>query len=165
LIAVVAAIAFTSIVYVFLPHELTGRVLEMWRIFTVGLHSGAGRTALLRVEAAQLSISLIQDHWLLGVGLANWPTYADAVKGLVELDYPHNFLMETASESGVITALVLVATIVYLFVRGNLFVKIWLVYFFICTSSSGDIPYLRFLITLPLAYVCLIGTEGRQARG
>lgn len=93
------------------------------------------------------SIELAHDHPLIGVGLANWQFYTDT-----DFFYPHNFVLELASEMGIIFTFLAFMVIVTTSwkIRQSIFFSV-VVFLFICLLFSGDVTYLRY----PLAFLIM----------
>lgn len=154
LICVVLFLAALIIAYFVLPQEITARFTSLWRrLLSEEVAALDINTLGVRFSAAQLSIALIVENWLSGVGLGNWPIYADAVPGISHIDYPHNVFLEVASEAGVPAMIALLSVLGYLLLKGGPMVATWVVFFGLCMSFSGDLPYLRLLLSYPLAMV------------
>lgn len=104
------------------------------------------------------SIGLAHDHPLFGVGLANWQFYTDT-----EFFYPHNFILELASEMGIVFTALMVAAIAIAGwkIRKCVFFPV-VAFLFICLMFSGDTTYIRYPLALLITSYCVRHLWGDQ---
>ena len=103
----------------------------------------------VRQEMFQESLNLFLNNPVLGIGLGNYPLYS-----IYKFDYPHNAHLEIFMECGILFGIIYVVYILYGFIIANSYFRIFILYFLIVSSFSGDISYLKFLLlTVTLAIV------------
>jgi O-antigen ligase len=132
-----------------------------------------------RVEMLNLSLGVILDSPLLGVGTGGWPV---AVYGLDMRTYPHNFFIEIAAEHGVVVTGVLLSLFVAMLIRwvptyrqANsddrtllLLTLTLFVYLFVNIQFSGDLIDNRLIwILLGAMELAMVfsATRGRERTG
>lgn len=101
----------------------------------------------IRIVAWESAWHLFSENILFGVGPTNWRNHSEV--GF--LDYPHNIMLELLSEVGLIGFSFFLTTIIIIYLNTSATGKYIMIYIFLCMCFSGDVSYLRFLISLPLA--------------
>lgn len=103
----------------------------------------------VRQEMFIEGVKLFLNNFTFGIGLGNY--YYVSIYGF---NYPHNAHLEVFIECGVMIGLVYI-----LYVLGSIFfatksVRIFILFFIVVSSFSGDISYLRYLLILStLSYI------------
>ncbi|EKF73294.1 O-antigen polymerase [Alcanivorax hongdengensis A-11-3] len=101
-----------------------------------------------RLEMLDVSLRIFMEYPVWGVGIGNWKHFSE-----MEYWYPHNIFFEILSEMGIVGLGVFLTVILYLFVRGGWLSKISIIYFVLCSSFSGDLSYLRFLLVFSMGFL------------
>lgn len=101
---------------------------------------GAGSGSFgAREDFMKASINIFLDHPIFGVGFGGWQTYS-----LVETEqYPHNFILELLSETGIVGTFILIILLFKIFDRQTSIGCIGL-FGLISLMFSGDISYFRY---------------------
>lgn len=111
-----------------------------------------------RGEMLGEAIDFISSEAPLGIGLAEWPN-----KSKSGADYPHNEHIEILVELGLPWFILHIMFIAYAFSRSSLDRKMLMLFFFIASSFSGDISYLRYLYMFALASIEIYGINHSRA--
>lgn len=146
---VVASVIFIT-VYFIRDALLSSRYMAIFRVSQgEGVDEGSVGT---RMGMWTDSVELAHDHPLLGVGLGNWQFYTDN-----DFFYPHNFVLELASEMGIVfTFFTFVVIVVAAWkIRRNPFFSV-VVFLFICLMFSGDVTYMRYPLAFLITGYCAI---------
>ncbi|NRB42149.1 MAG: O-antigen ligase family protein [Pseudomonadales bacterium] len=98
-----------------------------------------------RMDAVLLSINMLAEHPLLGVGLGDWGVAAGS-----DLQYPHNIVLEFLTELGIFVGLIYL--LIFLGFLRAIFspYKVLGLYFLICALFSGDLLDNRYLLICSL---------------
>ena len=146
ILATFTGLLIVVLVYRFAPEDTLERFSAISRLLagrTTAVDEGSiGTRELLFGEA----IKIWQQNPFFGAGLASWPSVS-----AYGFDYPHNVTLEILAEAGLALLVPFMAMVLFLLVNTSPLGRIVLIYFFICTSLSGDISYLRFLLSFPVA--------------
>lgn len=129
----------------YLTIETLGRFAALYRLFFGQVEEQDSGSIGIRSIAWSESMSIFDSHTFWGVGLGNWENYSS-----IKIIYPHNFFLEIASELGIIGLTLFTLTISLLFLSRTFFVVLYLLFFLIALSFSGDMSYYRYLLGIPL---------------
>lgn len=128
-----------------ITNESIARLLESFDRSST-LYSESGSIGI-RIIAWESAWQMFLENKLFGVGPTNWKNNSEV--GF--LDYPHNLILELLSEVGLIGFLFFLTTIIFIYLNTSAMGKYIMIYILLCMSFSGDVSYLRFLISIPLA--------------
>lgn len=161
LVLTVAFVFLLTIVAVstFTPSTLLDRIIII--NFSDLLQSG-GEATEPSSDPSYGSIGIRIDMWLtawnyflknpiMGIGPTNFSL--DINYG--HLLYPHNLILELASELGLLGIISLFILLTYIWSKTTYFGRLILLYFFVGLMISGDISYLRLLVVLPIALMII----------
>lgn len=129
----------------YLTIETLGRFAALFRLLYGQVEEQDGGSIGARTIAWAESISIFDSHTFWGVGLGNWENYAS-----IKIVYPHNFFLEIASEMGFLGLTAFTLVISVLFLNRSFFVVLYLSFFLVALSFSGDMSYHRYLLGIPL---------------
>lgn len=138
--------------------EALGRFAALGRILRGELGEGDFGSIGIRLIAWADSLAIFESHIFWGVGLGNWADYSST-----ELRYPHNFFFEIASEMGLFGLAAFALLILVLLQSRVFFVFLYLVFFLVALSFSGNMSYYRYLLGIPLGF--FLEKESRIRRG
>lgn len=141
-------IALYGIAYHFASEDFFERFYAIQRLLNNEVAEVDAGSVTIRSDMWGDSINLWTEFPLFGSGLGGWATYIDDY-----LKYPHNFLLESLSETGLIGFIFLILTIIFCFIKSNIYGRASIIYFALCLSFSGDASYLRFIFFYPLACI------------
>lgn len=144
----IGAIAFYIVgqaVVLLVPDAAIDRLWAISRMFTGRLDSQDFGSVGIREMAWRESWEMFASHPFFGVGLANWEFFSSST-----MRYPHNFVLETLAELGIVGGLVVIGVVGILFIGGGNIVRYIVLFTAIALSFSGDLSYLRFILSLPL---------------
>lgn len=102
-------------------------------------------TFSIRTVAYAESWNMIKDNPLFGVGIGNWDNFS-AIKIL----YPHNYLLEIASELGSIALIFFMIQFIVIIRHAGFNGRVIFIFFSIALLFSGDLSYHRYLFGIPL---------------
>lgn len=144
----------------FLAYYLSGylefgdRYLALLRLFNNDLNESDGGSVNIRALMLNDSIRLWQENVFFGVGLGNWNEYVNTFfLATTTLTYPHNFIAESLSETGIFGFLILLTVYFFVYSKSSGFSRYILIYFSICLLFSGDASYLRFAFSIPIGFL------------
>ena len=112
-----------------------------------------------RYDAWLDSVDMFLENPIFGVGLGNWNDHA-----INKIDYPHNFIMEIMSETGVVGLFVFAIFFIYIVKESNIVGRVTVFYFMICLSFSGDMSYYRFMFAIPLSMILVAQHSSDRSR-
>lgn len=140
--------------YIFSYFDFGERYLALIRIFNNDLNESDGGSVNIRAEMFLYSIRLWESNFLFGVGIGNWKEYVNNLLSVnIKFIYPHNFLAESLSETGVFGFTFLGGLYFIVFYKSSFIPRLIMLYFTICLLFSGDASYLRFLFSIPIGFL------------
>lgn len=131
------------------PESALYRFQEINHIMNRTIFSSDSGSIGIRQRMWSDAVDVFNKNPVFGVGVGNWQFHSDFGYYV----YPHNMLIELASETGILGAGVVFSFLLFLFFRSSIWLKTTMLYFLICTSFSGDFSYFQFIAALPLAAV------------
>lgn len=125
--------------------EALGRFASLFHLFQGDVIENNYGSLGVRLLAWGESISIFGSNILWGVGLGNWENYSS-----IKIIYPHNFFLEIASEMGLLGLVAFAIVILALLRNRTFFMGLYLSFFLVALSFSGDMSYYRYLLGVPL---------------
>lgn len=147
--ASVIAIVMVSFILVsaFTPSGIIGRFLNIVVASSEVNYGSIG----IRIEMWKMAWKIFLENMYIGVGPTNWGLHS----GMLDLLYPHNILLEVASELGLVGLLALFFVLINVWIKTTYLGRITILYFLSAGMLSGDISYLRLIMAIPIALVVL----------
>ena len=108
----------------------------------------------VRFEMLRDGLALAQDNFLWGIGVGNWQSETGYI-----FKYPHNQHLEVLVEFGSINFLIYVVSVGLMMALSAKNYRYVALYFMVAGSFSGDVSYLRYMMTFLLAGVIVRGSE------
>ena len=102
----------------------------------------------IRKELIDEALKLFYASPIHVIGLGNFKYF-----NTLNIEYPHNVHLEVFTETGIVWGTLYVFSILILFISSDKNLKVFLIFFLIVTSLSGDISYLRFLLIIGLGSI------------
>lgn len=150
LVSLSIALALGLIVGRFFPVEILGRIyFFMERLAGSGIDGEVADN--LRILMWHEALGVWKDHPIFGIGPSNY----SIVTQFEGFRYPHNLVLETLAEVGLFGFALLLVAMAWIFSRSSSVGQIIIVFFFICTSFSGDLSYLRMIIVFPAILISM----------
>jgi len=104
------------------------------------------------------AIGFIGDSAPFGIGVGEWPNRSRS-----GLAYPHNQHLEVLVEMGVPWFLLHITFIIFSLIKGNWELRIVMLFFFVASSVSGDVSYMRYLYPFALISISTYGFRSARA--
>jgi len=143
--AIVAVLILMSII----PVEQFERFSAISRLVSGATTSADAGSLDSRQVMISQTIEMVRSNLLFGVGLGNWQDHAGYFGHYV---YPHNIYLEIFSETGVISGIVFLILLGYLWLGCSMEGKAVSLVFLIGSLFSGDAAYLRLSLTMLIAF-------------
>lgn len=134
------------------------RFSSIIRLISGDLSNKDSGSITIRQDMLTESFKLFNDHPFFGIGLGNYHSYT-----IYDFFYPHNVHLEIFMECGVFIGLIYIIFVLLSFIKGTKIIKTLMLFFIICSSLSGDITYLRFLLALCLISYSLDTNSNRYS--
>lgn len=100
----------------------------------------------IRFEMYNSALELFYSNMLTGIGLGDFSIYTN-----YDIMYPHNVPLELLAEMGFIgISFFIIFYLLFYTINKNLYLTIFVIYFFIVCLFSGDISYLRYSMVFVL---------------
>ncbi|MBI5017700.1 MAG: O-antigen ligase family protein [Deltaproteobacteria bacterium] len=124
---------------------------------------GMGESAGTRIRNYYTALDLIDERPFFGHGVGSWPLLVGLPD---ERSYPHNMILETTVEGGLVELLVLATFLCYAVQllrplrqaftdAERMLLSVSIIYFFINSMISGDVPDNRFFFVLVGLTACV----------
>lgn len=111
-LAILAGLLWTS-----LPEQSTRRILSPLESLVFGRSSSLDTSSLARLDFVTVSLEMASQHPFLGAGVGSFATYSSDQIGRFGSSYPHNLFLQALAELGIVGLVVLIALVLYCFIR------------------------------------------------
>lgn len=138
MIYLIGVLSVCLLLYIFKDYPVVTRMLNVF--FTDG-NATEVSSVNSRYQLFSVTVDLIKNNLLTGVGLGNWQYYV----GWGGAIYPHNFILELLSEAGLIMCTIYIFFLLYILSKLNLTFFSIATFLGICMLFSGDLTYIRML--------------------